>query len=299
MLNRVVLLLAIACAVASGEAAKVSAQSCGSDSACDSNVPRSLFFVGAGAGLAVVASGKQSVFNEGISEATGTVSFTGVALGPPVTPTLATKADCVPLVQLGYFQHFGESDWLWGVKYSYTYQDKTLATDNLVIPQSGTTSNPTIPTFPGFSVTGSYEVFIDHQMLLVPFVGRSFQNGFVYAGAGPSLSRVGARLNDVVGFATIPSLGGLVDISGRPQSDAQTQWAFGIAASAGVTYFITPSWFLDLSYSFSHPFPRQFHVEGPFKNDAFSPILLSGTLIGDYTAKAYTHSITLSLNFGF
>jgi opacity protein-like surface antigen len=301
MLNRFVLLLAIACAVASGEAAKVSAQSCGSDSTCDSNVPRSLFFFGAGAGLELVASGEQSVFNEGISNATGAVSVSGIALGPPVTPTLATKADCVPLVQLGYFQHFGESDWLWGVKYSYSYQDKTLATDNLIIPQSGTTSNPAVPTFTGFSVTRSYEVFVDNQMALVPFVGRSFKNGFVYAGAGPSLSRVGARLNDVVGFARIPALenGALVDVSGLPQSDAQTQWAFGIAASVGVTYFITPSWFLDLSYSFTQPFPHQFHVEGPFHNDAFSPIILSGTLIGDYTAKVDTHSITLSLNVGF
>jgi opacity protein-like surface antigen len=301
MPNKVVSLLAIACAVASGEAAKVSAQSCGSDSACDSNVPRSLFFVGAGAGLELVASGKQSVFNEGISNATGSVSVSGIALGPPVTPTLATKADCVPLVQMGYFQHFGESDWLWGVKYSYSYQDKTLETDNLVIPQTGTTSNPAASTFTGFSVTRSYEVFIDHQMALMPFLGRSFKNGFVYTGAGPSLSRVGARLNDVVGFARIPTLenGALVDVSGLPQSDAQTQWAFGIAASVGVTYFITPSWFLDLSYIFSNPFPHQFHVEGPFHNDAFSPIILSGTLIGDYTAKVNTHSITLSLNFGF
>jgi opacity protein-like surface antigen len=299
MLNRLVLPLAIACAVASGEAAKVSAQSCGSDSACDSNVPWSLFFVGAGAGLGVVASDQQSVFNEGISNATGPVSVTGTALGPPVTPTLAAKADCVPLVQLGYFQHFGESDWLWGVKYAYSYQDKTLAEGNLVIPQMGTTSNPAIPTFTGFSVTRSYDVFIDHQMALVPFVGRSFRNGFVYAGAGPSLSRVGASLNDVVGFADIPTLGGLVDVSGLPQSDAQTQWAFGVAATVGATYFITPSCFLDLSYSFSHPFPRQFHVEGTFHNDAFSPIVLTGTLIGDYTAKVNTHSITVSLNFGF
>src|SRR4051794_32934048 len=129
MLNRVVLLLVIACAVASGAVAKVSAQSCGSDQPCGSdqscgsdsafvsNVSRSLFFVGAGAGLGVVSSGKQSVFNKGISipSEMGTPFATGMAEGPPVTPTLGTKSDFVPLVQLGYFQHFGNSDWLWGV----------------------------------------------------------------------------------------------------------------------------------------------------------------------------------------
>jgi opacity protein-like surface antigen len=208
-------------------------------------------------------------------------------------------------VQLGYFQHLGESDWLWGAKYSYSYQDKTLARDNLVIPQLGISSDPNLATFTGFSVTRSYEVFNDHQMTLVPFVGRSFRNSFVYAGAGPSLSHVGARLNDVVGFANLtgapPPLGSvpLVDVSGRPQSDAQSQWAFGVAASVGVTYFITPSWFLDFSYTFTHPCPHKFHVEGPFQNDAFSPLVLTGTLIGDYTAKVDTHLITISLNVGF
>src|SRR5262245_43098690 len=118
MLRRVVLPLVIACALANGEAAKVSAQSCdsdqacGSDSTCGSSVPRSLFFVGAGAGLEIVASGEQSVFNKGISSAMGGgVNASGVAEGPPVTPTLSTKSDCVPLVQLGYFQHFDEGDW--------------------------------------------------------------------------------------------------------------------------------------------------------------------------------------------
>jgi opacity protein-like surface antigen len=310
MLSRVVLLLAIACAVAGGGAAKVSAQSGsseqsgGSDSACVSNVPRSLFFVGAGAGLDIVASGQQSVFNKGISNIFegGSLVSTGEAEGPPVTPTLKTKSDFVPLVQLGYFQHLGNSDWLWGIKYSYIYQDKNLVKDNLIIPQLGTSSDPNNPTFNGFSVTRSYEVFIDHQMTLMPFIGRSFKNCFVYAGAGPSLSRVGASLNDVVGFADFTGTGplsGLIDVSGRPQSDSQTQWAFGIAASVGFTYFITPCWFLDVGYTFSNPFPHKFHVEGPFENDAFSPTILTGTLIGDYTAKVNTHSITVSLNFGF
>jgi opacity protein-like surface antigen len=146
---------------------------------------------------------------------------------------------------------------------------------------------------------------MDHQMMLVPFVGRSFKNGFVYAGAGPSLSHVGASLNDVVGFASLPgappplSSASVVDISGRPQSDSQSEWALGIAASVGFTYFITPSWFLDINYSFSRPLPRTFHVEAPFRNDAFSPFVITGTLIGDYTAKVDTHSITVSLNFGF
>jgi opacity protein-like surface antigen len=257
-----------------------------------------------GAGLAIVASGEQSVFNKGISNFfdNGVLLGTGTADGPPVTPTLQAKADFVPLLQLGYFRHFSDSDWLWGVKLAYSYLGTTLDQSNLVIPQVGTATVPNVPSFEGFSVTKSYEVFIDHEFSLVPFVGRSFNNSFVYVGAGPSLSQLGAGLKDLVGFANFPEgslLPGLVDVSGRPQSDEQSQWAFGVAASVGVTYFITPSWFLDLNYTFSHPFPSKFHSQSPYRNEIYSPLVFEGTLIGDYTAKLNTHLITISLNVGF
>src|SRR5262245_15748639 len=121
MPNRVILRLAMACAVVGGGAAKASAQSCGPEPACGSNVPRSMFFAGIGAGLGLVASGEQSVYNKGISTAFDGAALlgSGTADGPPVTPTLRAKADCVPLVQVGYFEHFGEGDWLWGFKFSY------------------------------------------------------------------------------------------------------------------------------------------------------------------------------------
>jgi len=304
MANRVVLFLVMACAVASGQTAKDYVLSSTAEPARGSNVPRSLFFVGAGAGLGIVVSGEQSVFNKGISNIfdNGVLIATGSAPGPPVTPSLGTGTDCVPLVQLGYFQHFGDSDWLWGAKLSYSYLGgTTLAEHNLVIPQFGTSSDPEIPTFVGFAVTKSYEVFIDHPLSLVPFVGRSFKNSFVYGGAGPSLSHVGASLNAVVGFAIFDGgpLPGLVDVSGRPQSDEQSQWAFGVAASGGVTYFITRSWFLDLNYTFSHPFTGKSFVHSPFHNEAYSPIVFEGTLNGYYTAKVNTHLITISLNMGF
>jgi hypothetical protein len=227
---------------------------------------------------------------------------TGQAGGPPVTPFLGTKADCVPLAQLGYFRHLGDSDWLWGAKGSYIYQDKVLTQAPLLVPQSGTSSSATVPSFTGLAVTRSYEVFLDHQFILTPFVGRSFDNGFVYLGAGPSLSRVGYGLNEVVGTAIFPPgalVSGLVDVSGRPQSFRDSQWAWGVAATVGATYFLTPRCFLDLSYTFSQPFPRTFHVESPFRNEIYSPVVFEGTLIGDQTAKASMHSITLSINVGF
>jgi opacity protein-like surface antigen len=307
----------LACALASGGAVRLEAQttcsdgcdceSCWSDDfdACDesdeccSTVPRCMLFVGAGAGLGLVGSPEQSVYNLGISQIydSGQLVATGTADGPPVTPTLETEADCVPFAQLGYFRHFDDSNWLWGVKQSYSYIGANMSVNNLNIPQYGTSSNPNIATFEGYSVTRSYEVFTDHQFALTPFLGKSFQNGFIYGGAGASLNHVGASLNDVVGFATIG--GEFTDISGRPQTVKDTDWAFGVAATAGVTYFVTPKMFLDLSYTFANPFPEEFHVESAFHNEFYAPRVYEGTLIGDYTAEVTTHLLTLSLNVGF
>jgi opacity protein-like surface antigen len=187
------------------------------------------------------------------------------------------------------------------MKYSYSFLPPTLEKDNLIVPQFGSTSNPQISPFQGFAVTRSYEVFLDHQMVLAPFLGRSFNSSFVYAGAGPSLSHLEASPNDIVGFANITGgqLTGLLDISGRPQPNAQSQWAFGVAATAGITNFITPSWFLDLNYTFSNPFPHKFNVNQGYHNDLYNPFIFEGALVGFYTAKAITHSITLSINVGF
>jgi len=52
-------------------------------------------------------------------------------------------------------------------------------------------------------------------------------------------------LNNAVGFATIN--GNLTDISGAPRTFSSSDWRSGAAATAGVTYFLTPSWYLDVS----------------------------------------------------
>src|SRR5262249_5272222 len=64
MPNRSVVRLVLACAVAGGGATRASAQSCGPDPACTSNVPRSTFFAGVGAGLGLLTSGEQSVVQQ-------------------------------------------------------------------------------------------------------------------------------------------------------------------------------------------------------------------------------------------
>ena len=83
----------------------------------------------------------------------------------------------------------------------------------------------------------------------IPFLGRSFGQSYVYAGGGPTLSQTRTRLNGLVGFALVD--GGIVDQSGAPQDFSSSSWLVGGAAMVGVTYFLTPTWFLDLNYTYA------------------------------------------------
>jgi len=185
----------------------------------------------------------------------GALIASGTADGPPVQTSLPDRSNVAPTAQMGYFSHFGDSRWLWGVKFSYSYLGTRSSVDNLVIPQFGTSSAQGVSTFTGFSVTNSYTVDVYNQMTFMPIVGRSFDNGFIYA--------------------------------------------FGPAATVGVTYFLTPSWFVDLSYSFAAPNPQTFYVASPFNNPGSGGPSFQGTLIGTYTANLTTHAIGLKINCAF
>ncbi len=101
---------------------------------------------------------------------------------------VASESNFIPMVQTGYFRHFGESNWLWGAKFSYSYLGTTSSVQNLIIPQFGTSTNPNLSSFTGFSVTKSYSVSIYNETNFFSFIGRSFGKTFVYLGGGLSLS---------------------------------------------------------------------------------------------------------------
>jgi opacity protein-like surface antigen len=295
-MNRTALILTVAGTIAIASVTIVNAQP--SDSG--RGAPRSAFFVGGGVAYSFANFGTQSVYNKGISDAfiDGALVASGTADGPPVSSSFDSQSNLAPVMQLGYFQHFGSSNWLWGAKFSYSYLDTTSGTQNLIIPQFGTSTNPNVSTFTGYSVTGSYSVSIYSQMAAMLLVGRSFEKGFVYLGAGPSLSRIQGSLDNVVGFATINGI--LTNISGAPQSFSSSDWRHGAAATAGITYFLAPSWFLDVSYLFIAPNNRTVFATSPFNNPGDGTVAFSGTLIGLYTANLkHTQAVAISINKAF
>ncbi len=105
------------------------------------------------------------------------------------------------------------------------------------------------------------------------------------------------QLDDVVGYATLNGV--LTNVSGAPQSFSDTDWRVGGAVTAGMTYFVTPSWFVDIAYLVSFPASRTFDIRSPFNNPG-NPDTFKGLLTGTATSNVENvQTITLSLNKAF
>jgi len=143
-------------------------------------VPRSGFYVGLGGSYNSVDFGTQDVFAKGTSQTfqNGTLTSTGVAAGPG-TVDMPTESHFAPSVQAGYFRHFANGPWLWGARFSYSYLNTKSTVENITVPQVGMfteiATNKTTP-FIGVAVAKSYQTRLQHQLQLIPFIGRSFEN---------------------------------------------------------------------------------------------------------------------------
>jgi hypothetical protein len=197
---------------------------------------------------------------------------------------------------VGYFQHFAGSNWLWGAKFSYSYLGTTSTNQSVVIPQVGSFTSANSDTFTGNVVVRSYQTSINHQMALMPLIGRSFERSFVYFGAGPTLSQTESHLNGVIGFADIN--GTHTNITGTASNFSSSPWVRGGAAAVGATYFFDHSWFLDLSYTYAMTKTHTSDFAGPFMSST-SGYVDVGILSGSYSGRATTQSLTISINKAF
>ena len=111
--------------------------------------------------------------------------------GGPANPFHDTQSTFAPEAQAGYFSHFANSSWLWGVKFRYKYLGVT-STDRLAdSPQTGSFTNtgaaPAATSFTGNVVIQSSQTRLNHELAFLAFLGHSFANTNVYLGAGPAL----------------------------------------------------------------------------------------------------------------
>ena len=208
---------------------------------------------------------------------------------------MASQLTLAPNAQIGYFNRFWNSDWLWGAKLGYSYIGSTSATPNAIIPQVGSfTAGGSTTAFTGNALVGSFRTALTHQISLLLFIGHSFDRFTVYLGAGPSLSQVQTKLNGVVGFADVN--GAHTQITSQPTDFFASQWVYGGAFAVGTTCYLNRFWFLDFSYSLDMTANQTSNFSAPFTNAANTEV---GTLTGNSTGKVLTQAVTVTINRAF
>ncbi|MGI9230778.1 MAG: outer membrane protein, partial [Methylocystis sp.] len=256
---------ALSTVLLSGSVSAADLSSIKSSDAVSSLVPKSGLSLGIGGNLNLATFGQQNFYWAGtttdyfVSDGkTWGHGFAAYNTKVNLTPQLRVA----PLGQINYFNHFGDSDWMWGGKFVYTYLNSRASVSNVGIPQFGAyflqddITDTRIPrtlrytsSFFGTGDLQSYQTSINHQMTLTPYLGRSFSNGFLYAGAGPSFSQIQTNLNNLTGYRNVN--GTPTNQTAFGANSQNSHWVWGGAATAGITYFLTPSWYLDLNYTFS------------------------------------------------
>ena len=264
-------------------------------------VPRSGFYVGLGGSYNSMDFGTQNVYAIGTSQIfeNGEVVSNGIAAGPG-TVEMPTELQFAPAVQGGYFRHFRNGPWLWGARLSYTYLDTRSTVENITVPQSGSftavATNATTP-FIGTAVARSYQTRIAHQLEFIPFIGHSFEKGFVYLGAGPTGSKTQTDIKQLVGFAALNGVP--TDVSGAPQDFSDSGWVVGIVGTIGGTYFLNPSCFLDFAYTYARTSNQTFNYSSTYTNTQNPFGTTAGTLIGSSSGKVITQGFTVTINVVF
>ena len=307
---------ALSTVLLSGSVVAADLSSIKSSEAGASLVPKSGLSMGLGGNLNLATFGQQNFYWA------GTTTDYFVSDGKPwghgyaaynTKVNLTPQLRLAPLGQINYFNHFGDSDWMWGGKFAYTYLNSRASVSNVGIPQFGAyflqdvidhgPIDHTIRYTSSFFGTGdlqSYQTSINHQMILTPYLGRSFSNGFLYAGAGPSFSQVQTNLNNLTGYRNVN--GTPTNQTAFGANSQNSHWVWGGAATGGITYFLTPSWYLDLNYTFSqtrsttsyYNFWYNAPVAGTHGNDASNGV---GYGPGSTSAALNTQSVNASINW--
>lgn len=262
--------------------------------------PTSGLYIGAGGSVNVARFDIQNTYFAGVSDAfqDGVRVLSGSAAGPARNP-IGNDVAAAPNVQLGYYQNFRDSRWLWGAKASYSYLGASATTNNALLPQFGgfTRTDGVYVPFSGSGVARSYQMRAQHQVALTPFLGYSTDRGFLYLGGGPTLTRLQTDVNGLIGFADI--YGQTTNVSGPPQNFSSAGWVWGGMLTAGFTFFLTPEWFLDFAYTASATQRQSAVHNSPFINTADPRGVTQGSVFLSTSGGVVVQGATLTLNRRF
>jgi hypothetical protein len=264
-------------------------------------VPKSAFFGGLGGGWSSGSFGNQDVYGKGTSYSPP-YGINSAQVGSAAGSTgleLNSQSALTPIIQAGYFQHFSGSQWMKGGKISYSYLDIGSANSQQQIPQAGGfTQNGAYTPFTGNYLVQSYRQTINQQISLIPLIGRSFERSYVYLGIGPTTVQTKTLIENITGFESAAVIPTTPTGIGLGEKYSTTQWLFGGAAMLGATYFIEPTWFIDISYTYSMTGTTTSSWGGPWTDTdiARNYVARTGTNTGTSSGSVNIQALVITIN---
>ena len=264
-------------------------------------VPQSAFFGGLGGGWSSGSFGHQDVYGKGTSYSPP-YGINTAQIGSAAGSTgleLDSQSALSPVIQAGYFQHFSDSLWMRGGKFSYSYLGIGSANSQQQIPQAGGfTENGDYTAFTGNYLVQSYRQTINQQISLIPLIGRSFERSYVYFGIGPTAVQTKTLIENITGFESAAVIPTTPTGIGLGEKYSTNQWLFGGVAMLGATYFIEPTWFMDFSYTYSMTGTKTSSWGGPWTDTDIARTYVSrtGTNTGTSSGSVNIQALMITIN---
>lgn len=264
-------------------------------------VPQAAFFGGLGGGWSSVSFDSQNVYGKGTSYSPPYGMHTaqiGSAAGS-TSLQLNSESALAPIVQVGYFQHMFNGPWMSGGKISYSYINIGSAKNDLQIPQAGGfTEDGSFTPFTGNYLVQSYRQNVNQQISLIPFIGRSFERSYIYLGAGPTFVQTKTYIEDITGYENVTVIPTTPTGVGLGETYTTTQWLCGGIVMIGATYFIDPTWLIDISYTYTITGTKTSSWGGSWRDIDINRgnVTRTGTNSGTSSGNVNTQAFTISIN---
>lgn len=186
---------------------------------------------------------------------------------------LTNQFRLAPLAQVG-FSHCVFERWLWGVAVQWKYLGyKTINVNSTVGQHLPNASFSSINIF-GPEVIRDFtsQTRLNHEVMLLLSAGMQLPNGSAYLGVGPAL----LTASNKVFVTSVHTPNGTGDhLVSTSVSRSKTLW--GGSAQIGYNYFLAPSCFLNLNYTYTQS--GKYH----FNNSANTATLNGATIAGPTT----------------
>ncbi|OGT68788.1 MAG: hypothetical protein A3J38_08375 [Gammaproteobacteria bacterium RIFCSPHIGHO2_12_FULL_45_9] len=252
-------------------------------------------------GIYMGVGGSYNIIRDSLGTSTTNMSadfatlLTNTAIGSIISsPTVVTNQTFAVSGQMGYFQHFSSSAWLWGAKMVYQYQ----CVNNEKTAAQQTTSTLTYGTNPIYSTedTITQDIAVNHEIAVMPYIGLSFTHGLTYLGVGPAFINVSqiTRSGPLTISQSAPLVPGTTLIGTDPTTVTlanQSDWLWSGAVQIGASYYLTPTWFVDGNYMWAFSGRTNFSIDP-------AVILTTVSTIGATSATNSTSQQVTIMSFG-